>query len=222
MLELTRDGDVFILRMDAEENRFSPDMLDAMTAALTEVSEAEGPRALVTTGTGKFFTNGLDLSWLDANADGLVAYIQRVHELFADVLSVPCPTAAAVNGHAFGAGAMLAIAHDHRIMRADRGYWCLPEVTLGMPFPTGMQELVTARLPSLTAHEAMLTARRYSGPEALAAGIVEQTTDEDRVLASAIERVRPLAANAGPNLAGVRTQLHSSAMAALRSTDTPQ
>ena len=47
-------------------------------------------------------------------------------------------TVAAVQGHAFGAGAMLATSHDFRVMRADRGFYCLPEVQLNMPFTVGM------------------------------------------------------------------------------------
>ena len=106
MIDLSRDGDVFILRLDHDENRFSPDMLDAIGTALAEVSNAEGPRALVTVGTGKFFTNGLDLDWLGDNPDQIRWYLDQVCALFARVLTLPCPTAAALNGHAFGAGAM--------------------------------------------------------------------------------------------------------------------
>ena len=221
MIELTREGDVFVLRMDHNENRFSPDMLTALDRALDEVRDTDGPRALVTTGTGKFFTNGLDLDWLGANQGDMVSYLARVDLLFAKVLSLPCPTAAAANGHAFGAGAMLMLAHDHRIMRSDRGYWCLPEVDLQMPFPPGMQALVAARLPALTAHEAMITAHRFGADEALAKGIVEQVAPEPDVLTAAIERVRGLAPHAGPNLAGVRTSLYAGVLTALHHAAQP-
>ena len=216
MIDLSRDGEVFILRLDHDENRFSPDMLDAIGTALAEVSNAEGPRALVTVGTGKFFTNGLDLDWLGDNPDQIRWYLDQVCALFARVLTLPCPTAAALNGHAFGAGAMLSLAHAHRLMRSDRGFWCLPEVALNMPFPPGMQALVQGRLPRLTAHEAMITAHRYGAAEALAKGIVESVHTEDQVQTAAIDRVRPLAVHAGPNLAGVRSQLHADVLDTLQ------
>lgn len=215
MIDLSRDGDVFILRMENEENRFSPELLDALQGALTTVADAEGPRALVTTGTGKFFTNGLDLDWLGANPTRMDEYLDLVDDLFASVLTLPCPTVAAVNGHAFGAGAMLTLVHDHRIMREDRGFWCLPEIDLGMPFPPGMQAVVTSRLPVTTSHEAMITAHRYSAGEAMAKGIVEATASEADVVAAAVERVRPLAPHAGPNLQGVRSKLHAPVLDAL-------
>lgn len=215
MIDLTRDGDVFVLRMDNGENRFSPEMLGALEAALDEIRDAEGPRALVTTGTGKFFSNGLDLDWLSTHGGELVAYLTRVNGLFARVLSLPCPTVSACNGHAFGAGAMLSIAHDHRIMRADRGYWCLPEADLRMMFPGGMNELVAARLPALTAHEAMLTSRRYGGAEAVSAGIADRAAVADAVLPEAIELARSFTAHAGWHLATIRTDLYAGVMAAL-------
>jgi Delta3-Delta2-enoyl-CoA isomerase len=56
---------------------------------------------------------------------------------------------------------MLALAYDLAVMRADRGYFCLPEVVLGMPFTPGMNALIRARLPIAAAHEAMTTGRRY-------------------------------------------------------------
>ncbi|HMJ79218.1 MAG TPA: enoyl-CoA hydratase/isomerase family protein [Iamia sp.] len=216
-LTLDRDGDVFVLRMDHGENRFSPTMLDAFDAALDEVESTEGPRALVTTGTGKYFSNGLDL---DGVGDDLVAYVARVQALMARVLALPCATVAAGNGHVFAAGAMLSLCHDIRTMRADRGWWCLPEVDLGMPFTPGMNALIPARLPATTAHEAMVTGRRYTGPEALAAGIVSGLSDEDRVVPDAVALAAPLASKAGPGLARIRTTLHAGVIALLLDTGT--
>lgn len=216
-LTLDRDGDVFVLRLDAGENRFTPDLLAAFAAALDEVEGSDGPRALVTTGTGKYWSNGLDL---DGMGDDVVGYVGRVQALMARVLSLPCATVAALNGHTFAAGAMLSLAHDARVMRADRGWWCLPEVDLGMPFTPGMNALIPARLPAVTAHEAMVTGRRYTGGEALAAGIVSGLAEEDRVVADAVALAAPLAAKAGPGLARIRTTLHAGVVALLLDTGT--
>jgi enoyl-CoA hydratase/carnithine racemase len=215
VIDLTRDGDVFVLTMRDGENRLSPTMLDAFDAALTEVSDTDGPRALVTTGTDKFFSNGLDLDWLGDHPDEMLPYLGRVHGLFARILSMPCATVAACNGHTFAAGAMLAIAHDVRLMRADRGYWCLPEVDLGMPFTPGMNALIPARIPAMTAHEAMVTGRRYTAHEAVAAGIVARALPEAEVVPEAVAAARTLAAKAGPGIATIRTTLHAPVLQAL-------
>ncbi|HEX2576080.1 MAG TPA: enoyl-CoA hydratase/isomerase family protein [Aquihabitans sp.] len=215
MIELERDGDVFVLRMDDGENRFSPELLHAYNDALATVEAAEGSKALVTTGTGKFFSNGLDLDWLAANGSEMLAYLDRVHRLYARLLHLPCVTVAACNGHTFAAGAMLAIAHDHRIMRSDRGYWCLPEVDLGMTFTTGMNALIPAMLPPRTAHEAMITGRRYTAEEAVAAGIVDRAVAEADVLPEAVAFARAMAPKAGPGLGTVRATLHAPVIEAL-------
>ncbi|KJE20171.1 enoyl-CoA hydratase/carnithine racemase [Frankia torreyi] len=217
MPKLERDGEVFVLHLDPDdENRFHPDRLAAVEAALDEVDAAAGPRALVTVGGGKFWSTGLDLDWLLSNADRSAAYLDRVHALFARTLASPVVTVAALNGHTFAAGAMWALAHDLRVMRLDRGFFCLPEVDLDLPFQSGMSALIRARLTPATAHEAMTTGRRYGGGQALAAGIVDAVAQADQLLAAAVERARPLAAKARPVRAQIKETLYAETLTALR------
>lgn len=212
---LDRQDQVFVLDLGDGENRFHPDWVAAVTGVLDEVAKADGPRALVTTATGKFYSNGLDLEWLLANSDRQEEYVASVHRLLARLLSLPVVTVAAVQGHAFAAGAMFTLAHDFRVMRADRGYWCLPEVDIHIPFTPGMSGLIQGRLAPQTAHEAMVTARRYGGYDALAAGIVDRAVDEDAVRATAIEMAAAQAGKAGDTLGTVKTRMYASALAAL-------
>jgi enoyl-CoA hydratase/carnithine racemase len=197
------------------ENRFHPDWIADVHARLDEVEANEGPAALVTTATGKFFSTGLDTDWLFANLDQIYSYLDKVHSIFARLLAFPMPTLAAVNGHAFGAGAMMATSHDFRVMRADRGFYCLPEVHLGMPFTVGMNALITNRLGNRVAVATMTTGDRFGGADALAAGIVDQTADADDLLATAVARAAGLARNRGPNLAVIKAALHAPTLAAL-------
>ncbi|NLV79922.1 MAG: enoyl-CoA hydratase/isomerase family protein [Rhodococcus sp.] len=217
---LERDGDVHILHLgtrgeEVSENRFHPDMLTELDTLLDEVEAHDGPTALVTAATGKFWSNGLDTDWIFGHIGDLPAYLDSVHRLYVRMLTFPAATVAAVQGHAFGAGAMLALTNDFRVMRADRGYWCLPEVQLNMPFTVGMAALIRARLPIQTGVEAMTTGRRYGGADAVAAGIVERHVDDDAVLATAVEQAAALTATRGPNLAGIKRSLHTPLIAAL-------
>ncbi len=196
MIELESEGDVRILRMRDGENRFNRPFVDAVHAALDEVAAVEGPVALVTVGEGKFFSNGLDLDWMNAEGSADTAFIGDVHRMLLRVLRLDLYTVAAVNGHAFAGGAMLATGHDHRIMREDRGYWCLPEVDLGLPLTDEMFEVLDAHLPRAALADAALTGRRYAGPDALARGIVQEVAPEDQVLERA---VAVAAAHAGGN-----------------------
>ena len=215
---LDRSDDVFVppLDLDDTENRFHPDWLAAVGAALDEVQRADGPRALVTTATGKFFSNGLDLDWLGGHPDRHEEYVADVHGLLARTLSLPVVSVAALQGHTFAAGAMFSLAHDLRVMRADRGFWCLPEADIGIPFTPAMSALIQARLAPQTAHEAMTTARRYGGEGALAAGIVDRAVAEDAVRATAVELAAAQAGKAGATLGTIKARMYGPVLDLLR------
>ncbi|WP_216911350.1 enoyl-CoA hydratase-related protein [Nocardia noduli] len=205
---------IAVLDLGADENRFSPDFLDEVNAHLDTVL-ADGATGLVTTASGKFYSNGLDLDWLGANADRTSWYVGRVQALFARVLTLPIPTAAALPGHAFGAGAMLAIAHDYRVMRADRGYFCFPEVDIHIPFTPGMAALVQAKLSPKTAVASMTTGRRFGGADASAVDIVDATAGEGEVTTAAIAMLAPLGAKDQATLGAIKNTMFASAAAAL-------
>ncbi|MFC9427415.1 enoyl-CoA hydratase-related protein [Streptomyces sp. NPDC056987] len=221
MPSLDRQDNVFVLDLGDGENRFHPDWLTTVGAALDEVEQAEGPRALVTAATGKFYSNGLDLDWLLAHAEQQQEYVASVEALFARMLSLPVITVAALQGHTFAAGAMFSLAHDFRVMRADRGYWCLPEAEINIPFTPGMAALVQARLAPGTAHEAMLTARRYGGTDAAATGIADRAVSEDAVRSTAVELAQAQAGKAGDTLGTIKSRMYAPALATLRDTTAP-
>ncbi|MGN6741866.1 MAG: enoyl-CoA hydratase/isomerase family protein [Amnibacterium sp.] len=173
MPTLTRDDDLLLLDLGNGENRFGLEWMEEVEQHLEEAERVTGPRALVTLATGRFFSNGLVVELL---ADA--AYLRRVERLLARVLALPMITVAAVQGHAFGGGAMLALTHDLRVMRADRGFWCLPETDLGLSFTPGMAALIRGRLAPQVANEAMVTSRRYGGTDAAHAGVVEEAVAE--------------------------------------------
>ncbi len=200
-----------VLHLGDDENRFSPEWLQRVHSTLDEVTDV-----LVTTGGGKFYSNGLDLEWLTANGDKAAEYVADVQELFARVLTLPVPTVAAINGHAFGAGAMLAMAHDFRVMRADRGYFCFPEADINIPFTPGMAALIQGKLTPAAAIASMTTGRRFGGAEALAAGLVDEIAAEGEVVKVASERVAELAGKDRGTLGAIKATMFAPAVAALR------
>lgn len=208
------DDKIAILRLGKDENRFSPEFLDAINGQLDEIQQA-GAQGLVTTAAGKFYTNGLDLDWLGAHADQTQSYVARVQALLARVLTLPMPTAAAVTGHAFGAGAMLAMAHDVRVMRADRGFFCFPEVDIRIPFTDGMAGLIQAKLTPRAAVASMTTGRRFGGEEAAELGIVDATAAEAEVTAAATDLLRPLGGKDPGTLGAIKQTMFRAAARAL-------
>ena len=215
MPTLDRDDAVFVLDLGDTENRFTPDWMTTVNALLDEVEKGDDPRALVTTASGKIWSNGLDLEWLFEHPEQFAAYTSQVHALLARVLSLPMVTVAALQGHTFAAGAMLSLCHDLRIMRADRGYWCLPEADINIPFSVGMGALIQSRLTPQTAHEAMVTARRFGGLDAQARQIVDEAVPEAEVRERAIALARQHATKAGPALQTIKQRMYASVLAAL-------
>lgn len=216
MPNLDRDDTVYVLDLGGDENRFAPAWIKEVNGLLDTVVQGSEPAALVTAGHGKFYSNGLDLEWLGRHAEQAKEYIRAVQRLLARLLTLPVPTIAAVNGHAFGAGAMLALAHDFRVMRTDRGYFCLPEVDLNMGFSPGMAALVQSKLTPAAAIAAMTTGRRFDGPSAQGYAVVDGTAGEEALVAAAKELVRPLAGKDRDTLAAIKTTMYAPAVTALR------
>ncbi len=212
MASLERDGDVWILDLGDGDNRFDPTTVTEVGAALDEVAASAAPGALVTTASGKIWSNGLDLDVLAAAGDGFVDYVQSVQALLARLLRLPVPTVAAIQGHAFAAGAMCALAHDVRVMRADRGYLCLPEVDLGMPFSDGMAALISSSLPQPVLHRMAVLGERIPGPEAVALGAADAAVALDDVRDEALGRARALSGKPGATLVTLRRTFYGRAI----------
>lgn len=193
MIETERRGDVILLRWQDGENRFNSASTRQWHDVLDGIEATEGPLAVVVVGDGKFFSNGLDLDSFAADPDSAGPVVADVQRLLGRLLLLPAYTVAALNGHTFAAGAMLACCVDHRVMRSDRGYWCLPEADLGLPLTPGMFAAVTSRLPTAVAAEAMNTGRRYTADQALTVGLVDEVTSEARLVEVAVERAAAVA-----------------------------
>ncbi len=198
MIQLSREGDVFVLTMDDGENRWNTTFVRAIDAALDEVAASTGPAALVTASSSpKFFSNGIDLDWISSPeghpGGDRGAFGAEFMALMARVMTFEMPTVAAIGGHAFGAGLMVSLCHDVRVMREDRGYLCANELEIGMSIPHAELALFRHKLSMPVFHETVQLARRWTGPDALAAGMVQAVAAQPDVVPAAIERAAALA-----------------------------
>ena len=198
MIDLNREGDVFVLRMDEGENRWNTSFVRAIDEALDEVTASEGAAALVTTSANeKFFSNGLDLEWVQSSGDhpggDRQVFGAEFMALMARIITLPVPSVCAVNGHGFGAGFMAALCHDERVMREDRGFLCANEIAIGMTIPVPELALFRHKMPADAFTQSVLLARRWTAPDALAAGIVQEAAPFESVERRAIERAAALA-----------------------------
>tara|TARA_Y200000002_G_scaffold97628_1_gene79017 strand:+ start:711 stop:1433 length:723 start_codon:yes stop_codon:yes gene_type:complete len=199
MIDLQKKDSIYLLTMDAGENRWNTAFTREFAKALDQIEKDDGPGALVTTASdSKFFSNGLDLDWIQSpkdypeGGDGKV-FGEEAMYLFGRIITLPIPTICAINGHAFGAGFMLALSHDVRIMRKDRGFLCANEIQLGMSIPRPELALFRHKIPANSFFETVQLSKRWTGPAALEAGIVQSVESMDDLTKIAIAKAQELA-----------------------------
>ena len=185
--------------MDAGENRWNTTFVREFSKALDEVEKDDGPGALVTCAKDpKFFSNGLDLDWVKTPANhpeggDREVFGEEFMFLMGRMITLPIPSICAINGHAFGAGFMLSLSHDVRIMREDRGFVCANEVQLGMKIPRPELALFRHKIPANSFFETVQLSKRWTGPAALQAGIVQSIGSIEELKEMAIQKAVELA-----------------------------
>lgn len=216
------DGGVARLAM-LEGGKFNPDSLQAFDDALGQSIARDETEVLLITGEGKDFSQGLDLDHLMTVGDPEAAmdHVYNCMRMIGRLLSAPMPVVAAVNGHAFGLGAMITLAADYRAMREDRGYFCLPEADLGMTLTGRMNALVCNKLSGPVLRDALLCARRFTALEAQAAGIVDAAVPLGSLEQDAIALAAPMRGKQRQALGGLKRGMNSAILSAIEA-ETPE
>ncbi len=179
VIELDIQGAIAVVTMNNGENKQNPAFAQGMLAALDAAEADKGVRALVLTSSDeKNWSQGVDLAFLmgamqAGKQDDIRGFMRDMNKVFARLLTLPFPTIAAINGHAFGNGAMLACACDFRFMRMDRGYFCFPEVDINIPFLPSMIAYVRKAIPEYRFNEMKLTGRRVAAEELARDHVIE-------------------------------------------------
>lgn len=177
---------------------FNPTSLNEFNLLLDDVVSDESQKALLLTGEDKNFSQGLDLDYLlNIPQADFMQFVENTMVMAVRLLTFPVPVVGVVNGHAFGLGAMIALASDFRVMRSDRGFICLPEIDLKMSFTPAMNALVVNKLSGQLRRDMMLTGYRLGGEEGVAKGLIdasgaaEELTDlAKKVVAPALDKDR--------------------------------
>ncbi|MBT4855365.1 MAG: enoyl-CoA hydratase/isomerase family protein [Halieaceae bacterium] len=194
MIDYANEDGLHLITMDEESSTICPDWQQRMLEILGEVEDdCDRGTSLVLTGAGKFFCNGLNLEKvMTLTPDEMEVFGRRMGEVHQRLLVLPCPAVAAINGHAFAAGAFLALSCDYRIMRQDRGWFSVSEVDVGVPIPPAMMGILRAKLPASTTRDAVLTGKRYAADEAMVAGIADGQASAEELLTQAKAMAREL------------------------------
>jgi Delta3-Delta2-enoyl-CoA isomerase len=191
LFEFQLDDHVALVTMNHGENRFTYDFLNAFEDLLEEIEQkTKASVLLVKSAHEKIWSNGIDLEWLLAEVardpEASIRFPSRLMQFLRRLLTYPLITIAAINGHAFAGGAIMACAFDFRFMRADRGYFCFPEVDIQIPFMPGMDAILKKALPTSLVLEAQLTGKRYTAAELEAHRVVRKACPADDLMNEAL------------------------------------
>ncbi|KAH8089045.1 ClpP/crotonase-like domain-containing protein [Filobasidium floriforme] len=202
LLKVTRPSDLcWQISFDsAPDNRLTDDMFAQLAAAMDQVEyewrsqnkwegffdkKRKGGALILTSEITKFFSNGLDFENSIKNP--------RFHlDIFSPVavrlLTFPLVTIAAINGHAFAGGFLLALCCDYRLMTDGKAWCCMNEVDFGAPFPPFFSSLLSTKLrssPNLLREVSL--AKRFTAPELHKAGVVDEIVPTAKLRGRAIE-----------------------------------
>jgi len=187
-----RDGHVGIVRMRRvdKHNAFNRELDQAVAAALAGLDADDGVHVAVLTGTGAAFSAGADMQEAVASIEGK-GRTEGMAGVYAAIAGFRKPLIAAVNGIAYGGGALIATMCDMRIA-SDAAAFRFPGAAYGLV--VGGTALPRVVGPA-RAKELLFTARVVDAEEALRIGLVNAVVPlvdfEDAVMAMA----REIAAN---------------------------
>ncbi len=188
---------VAVLTMNNKENRMNLDYASAMIQALDEILEDKGIFSVVICSSDeKNWSQGIDLQWLmerkaadDLNA--IRSFLYRMNDLFKKLLLYPMPVIAAINGHAFGNGALLSCTCDFRFMRSDKGFFCFPEVDVSIPFLPGMIAFARKAIPEYKYQEMVYSGRRFTASELEEHHVIRKACrDQDELMKESMDLAR--------------------------------
>ena len=171
VIEWKKDGTVAIITMNTDENRHNPDFAKGMLNAFNEIEgDQEVKSVVIASSSEKNWSLGIDLAWItgamtNQELDSIRGFMYDMNNVFKKIMILPMPVIAAMNGHTFGNGSILACSCDYRFMKADRGYFCFPEVDINIPFLPSMLATMKKSIPYYKLEELVFSGKRIGARE---------------------------------------------------------
>lgn len=194
LMSLRNEGKVAIISMDNGKNANNLEFAQQLLGLLKQVEEEKTNKALILTSSDeKNWSQGIDVMWLMSSVQGgkkddVKAFLSTMDEVYTYMMQYPMPIIAAMNGHTFGNGIVIAAACDFRFMRSDKGYICFPEVDMNIPFVPGLIDVILKAIPKYKFNDMILTGRKLGAVEMAEANFIDRTFDTvDSLNAGALE-----------------------------------
>jgi enoyl-CoA hydratase len=205
---------------DGKVNVLSPTMQQNINTALDQAqhSAAIGEvKAVVLAGNSRVFSGGFDLA-IFGSGDPVagLAMLGGGLELMVRILTFPVPVVIAATGPAIAGGSFLLMSGDHRV-GSSKTRCQANEVAIGMTVPQACVEILRMRLTGAAFQRAVGLAATFAGPEAVAAGWLDEIVEPENVLGHAQQVAAGFAATLHPqhHLAS-KLKARAEALAAIR------
>jgi enoyl-CoA hydratase len=169
--------------------------MDELVATLSELDRDETVRCIVLGGNERAFAAGADIGEL-ARSSAIDLYYQRRVERWDAIRSLWTPLVAAVSGFCLGGGCELAMSCD-LIVASETAQFGQPETSLGIIPGAGGTQRLTRAVGKALAMDVILSGRRLTAQEALAAGLVSRVVAREAWLEEPKRLAREIAAK-GP------------------------
>src|SRR5262245_17432535 len=192
------------------------ELCQGLTARFEEL-RSDPAQAIVLTGEGRIFSAGVDLlRVLEGGGDYLSAFLPALCQLFETAFSFPKPLVAAINGHAIAGGCVLACAADCRVVARGAGRMGVPELLVGVPFPTIALEIMRFATAPQYFPSLVYGGGTFSPVEAEARGLVDAIVEPDSLIDHAVGIAESLAALPPVPFALTKQQLREPAAKRIR------
>ncbi|MAG33526.1 MAG: hypothetical protein CL908_21830 [Deltaproteobacteria bacterium] len=217
-----RDG-IAILRMNRPPaNAFTLEFARRFAAVLDHAREIKA-RALVVTGSGNFFSGGLDLRVVpEYSSEEQRAFLGVLNRVIGALYACPCPVVAAVNGHAIAGAFVVALTADYRVGPLGQAEFGLTEARVGIPFPAVPAVVVKAELAPADLRYTALYAKNFGPDEAVRRGLLDELQPPENVLDRAIDVANDLASMPAAGYARVKQQFRAGAIAEIEELNAKQ
>jgi enoyl-CoA hydratase/carnithine racemase len=205
IVQWEKQNDIAVITMCNEANRQNLVFAEQMNLCLDQILEEKTIFSIVLTSSDeKNFSQGIDVEWLnkkltEQDYDSIKTFMYGMDTVFKRLLLMPLPVIAAINGHAFGNGAILSCACDFRFMRKDKGFFCFPEVDVNIPFLPGMIAFIRKAIPEDLFNDMLLTGRRLTATELELRNVIvsasesrEELLGQAMTYAGTIKKQRPI------------------------------
>ena len=194
-LRLEREDDLLVITLArGKANALNDELVAELQQTLNHAARDPHARAVVLASVlPRMFSAGFDVQEVFTYDTARMRTFSRAFFRMLDSLRcLPKPVVAALSGHTYAAGAIMALLCDVRVMSEGDFGFALNEVNLGVVLPARLIRALASEIPLQTGHALFLEGHVFKATDAIQAGLVDELVPAGNVAFRAATRARDL------------------------------